>query len=92
MAKQTDRERIADALYMLAAGANQVVLMDTLRAYVVAHSKEQSDVLALLRELHEAQPTLTVTAIKRIKPTKKPNAKRKSTRATTRTHRASVRT
>jgi hypothetical protein len=73
MAKQqTDREQIADALYMLAAGANHAVLMDTLRAFVVAHSKEEADVLALLRELQEAQPTLTVTAIKQIaKPAKK---------------------
>jgi hypothetical protein len=64
--QQTDRERIADALYMLAAGADQAVLMDTLRAFVVAHSKEEADVSALLKELPEAQPTLTVTAIKGI--------------------------
>ena len=59
MAKQTDRERIAAALYMLAAGANHVVLMDTLRAYVRAHSKEEADELTLLRELQEVQPALT---------------------------------
>jgi hypothetical protein len=34
----------------------QTVLMDTLRVYVVAHGKEEADVLALLRELQEAQP------------------------------------
>lgn len=67
MAKQTDRERIADALYLLAAGANHDVLMDTLRAYVVAHSKEESDVLALLRAMQEAQPTITALAIERVK-------------------------
>ena len=60
---KTERDRIGDALYMLAAGANQTALMDTLRAFVVVHSKTPDDVSKLLRDLAKSSPSAFANAM-----------------------------
>ena len=51
-----ERTRIADALYLLAAGADAALLLSTMRRFVIVHSTSNDDVLAMLRELQEANP------------------------------------
>jgi hypothetical protein len=53
---QTTRERIGHALYMLAAGADQDVLMQTLRAYVLQHIATTEQAMELLRDLASVNP------------------------------------
>ena len=61
-----DRKRIADALYMLAAGADHDTLLSTMRRYVIVHSKSDDEVTDMLRELQEANPEGFATALLKV--------------------------
>ena len=55
----SSRDKIADALYLLSAGADEKVFLDTLQAYVAVNSKTEEQVANLLKVLQEANPTVT---------------------------------
>jgi DNA-binding protein H-NS len=54
--QKTARERIGHSLYMLAAGADESVLMPTLRAFLLQHIQTTEQALELLRELAAVNP------------------------------------
>ncbi len=54
---QTARERIGHALFMLAAGADEAVLMQTLRAFLLQHIQTTEQATELLRELAAVNPS-----------------------------------
>jgi hypothetical protein len=60
---QTQRERVNTALYMLAAGADQDVLLDVLRTYVFSHVETTEDALDLLRSLARINPSAFTEAL-----------------------------
>lgn len=60
----SERKRIADALYILAAGANHELVLKTMRRYVVVHSKAGHEVLDLLHELRAANPAAFAESLK----------------------------
>src|SRR5262245_5861572 len=52
----TDQKRIADGLYLLAAGANRDTFMRVLRAYLLQHIETTEQMAELLHDLSAVNP------------------------------------
>jgi hypothetical protein len=68
----TDRERIAQGLYLLAAGADPVTFLATVRAYVLQHITTAKQAAELLRDLAKVNPPAFTEAMKSMQPPEPP--------------------
>jgi hypothetical protein len=59
----SDREELADALYLLRAGSNPDTFLRTLRTYVLQHIETTEQMAALLRDLSSVNPPAFVDAL-----------------------------
>jgi hypothetical protein len=87
-----DREELADALYLLRAGADPDTFLRVLRTYVLQHTTTHEQAAELLQALMQANPVVVSDVLQSLPKPKKArkSAKHKSTRTTKATNRASA--